>query len=310
MMISKKKFMIFLKNIKWRIEYLFEGKFRKIFSPSFISIFFRTTFPKRVRNSLFGAYPVLRWFSDKYNQLSLEDKNDSVFFSFFDFKFLLPKEGISEGDFFDIYLKKEIFKIKESEYVLSDDSYETTDVFLQKKDFVVDAGANIGIFSMYASSVVGEEGKVFAFEPISHALKFLRKNIEINNVKNVEVIERALGSHIQDKCVFKIEPGNSFESSSNVIFNDDWKEEVVSQTTIDKEFFDKGIRVDYIKADIEGSERHMLRGAEKTIRKFKPKIAIRTYHLPDDSVVLEKLLKDFCPEYKIKKTKKTLYAWV
>ena len=308
MTFKRNKINFFLKNITWRVAFIKETlKKKRGISLGFL---FRTLLPKKIRILLWGNYPVLSLYSKKNRNISLEIDGSNILFTFFNFKFFLPKEGISEGDFFDIFFKKKDFSVKGSEYVLSDDPYETKDVFLKENDFVIDAGANIGIFSVYASSVVGEKGRVFAFEPISHALKFLRKNIEINNIKNVEIIESALGRDVQNECVFKIEPNNSFESSSGVIFDDAWEEEVVSQTTIDEIFLNKGIRIDYIKADIEGSERHMLEGAKNTIRKFKPKIAVRIYHLPDDPVVIEKLLKDFCPEYKIEKTKKTLYAWI
>jgi hypothetical protein len=57
-------------------------------------------------------------------------------------------------------------------------------------------------------------------------------------------------------------------------------------------------------------ERNLLRGAEQTIKKFKPKIAICTYHFPDDPEVLEKMIKNFIPEYNIIKSHQKLYAWV
>ena len=54
-------------------------------------------------------------------------------------------------------------------------------------------------------------------------------------------------------------------------------------TTIDKLVEELGIeRVDFIKADIEGEELNMLKGARKTIEKFKPKLAICVYHRPQD----------------------------
>lgn len=69
-------------------------------------------------------------------------------------------------------------------------------------------------------------------------------------------------------------------------------------------------RVDYIKADIEGSERDMLKGAYETIKKFHPKISICTYHLPDDKEILENLLKDIEPGYVIEHKWKKMYAYV
>ncbi|GHS89510.1 hypothetical protein AGMMS49957_12890 [Synergistales bacterium] len=41
-------------------------------------------------------------------------------------------------------------------------------------------------------------------------------------------------------------------------------------------------RMEFIKTDIEGYERHMLKGAAKTLKRFAPKLALCTYRLPDD----------------------------
>ena len=62
--------------------------------------------------------------------------------------------------------------------------------------------------------------------------------------------------------------------------------------TIDDYVSENGIvRVDFIKADIEGAERDMLRGVVKILQRFKPKLSICTYHLKDDPEVLESIVK-------------------
>ena len=61
----------------------------------------------------------------------------------------------------------------------------------------------------------------------------------------------------------------------------------VNVTTIDEFVKSNNIeKVDFIKADIEGAERDMLRGATEVLKKFAPKLAICIYHLPDDKEVL------------------------
>ena len=45
-------------------------------------------------------------------------------------------------------------------------------------------------------------------------------------------------------------------------------------------------QVSFIKADIEGAERHALRGATETISRFGPRMALCVYHLPDDPEVI------------------------
>jgi hypothetical protein len=67
-------------------------------------------------------------------------------------------------------------------------------------------------------------------------------------------------------------------------------------------------RVDFIKSDIEGAERDMLKGAKNVLKEFAPKLALSTYHLPDDPEVMESLIKDANPSYKVVHLSKKLFA--
>ena len=69
-------------------------------------------------------------------------------------------------------------------------------------------------------------------------------------------------------------------------------------------------RVDFIKADVEGAERNMLRGAKRILRDFSPKLSLCSYHLPDDPQVLREIILDANPEYQIVEKFKNLYAYV
>jgi len=60
----------------------------------------------------------------------------------------------------------------------------------------------------------------------------------------------------------------------------------------------KGKKITYLKADIEGFEEEMLRGAEETIKANKPKIAITTYHTENNPEDIISIIKGYVPEYK------------
>ena len=68
--------------------------------------------------------------------------------------------------------------------------------------------------------------------------------------------------------------------------------------------FSRGI--DFIRANIEGSERDMLRGAKNVLQHYAPKLAISTNHLPDDPKVLEDIILEFNPKYKIIQFRKNI----
>ncbi len=65
---------------------------------------------------------------------------------------------------------------------------------IKKGDTVIDVGANIGFFTLFFRSLVGDNGKIIAFEPEKKNFEILKKNIQVNNLRNVEIHNLALGS--------------------------------------------------------------------------------------------------------------------
>jgi FkbM family methyltransferase len=182
-------------------------------------------------------------------------------------------------------------------------------IVIEKDDVLIDAGANFGLFSIFSSHIIGKEGKIYSFELVERTKEFLEKNIKNNNIDNCIVVKKALGESNKEVDIFIND--KNLEESSLVINNLLRRKEKIKQIKLDDFIKDNNIqKVDFIKADIEGAERNMLRGAEKTIKKFKPKIAICTYHLPDEPEVIENILKEFVPEYKIVHRYKKIYAYI
>lgn len=114
-------------------------------------------------------------------------------------------------------------------------------------DCVLDAGANIGVFTVLASSLVGSTGRVVAVEPQPENLRVLRRNIELNGCRNVSVVPRAL-SNVDGSAVFITGRGiGAHLSRSGGIPVDTIS--LPSILTVAKL-----PRIDYLKMDIEGAE--------------------------------------------------------
>ena len=143
--------------------------------------------------------------------------------------------------------------------------YEKSGAVLGKGDYVIDAGANVGMFSLLASVKTGPSGKIFAFEPVPKTRRLLARNIELNNFKNIEIVPLALGEMKGELTLFS-DPKN-LQTPSGV--SRTGLEEIKSrQTTLDEFVEQSGIsKIDFIKADIEGMERNLLRGTEQTLKK-------------------------------------------
>ncbi len=185
--------------------------------------------------------------------------------------------------------------------------YLYKDVQIKKGDVVIDAGANLGLFSALASSL---GAIVYAFEPVkSTREKYLEKTAQLN--ENINIVPLALSNTIGNILI----KGDSNVSASIVESRNqkqgDLINEIVSTTTLDDWVKQNNIsKIDFIKADIEGAERLMLEGAQWVLKNFAPKLAICTYHLPDDKKVLTDLILKANPNYKIIHKWKKLYACV
>jgi FkbM family methyltransferase len=189
---------------------------------------------------------------------------------------------------------------------IDEGTYEEGNVVLNENDVVFDCGAHIGLFSSLAAF---KKCNVFAFEPAPNNIFYLEKSKFIYP-ELINICPYAL-SNLEGYA--KLETAE-LESSEAHIINQTMEEEgtiQVETTTIDK-FVEKNniLKVDFIKADIEGAERLMLMGAKKTLARFAPKLSICTYHLDDDPQILEKIIKEANPNYVIEHKWKKLYGYV
>lgn len=184
--------------------------------------------------------------------------------------------------------------------------YETENMYLKRGDVVLDCGANIGLFSAVA---IQKGCKVYAFEPMQDAISYLGE-LKERFREQLEICPYALAEQ-RGKAPFYVQNSDLIGASLLENHNAVDKEYQVDVTSIDDFVKEQGlIKVDYIKADIEGAERSMLRGAKKTIQKYLPKIVVCTYHLEDDKAVLESIVKEISDKYVIRHSWKKLYAYV
>lgn len=182
---------------------------------------------------------------------------------------------------------------------------EKVNVTVEPGNIVIDAGSCCGAFSAYASV----KGAVsYAFEPVAENFAYLLKTAELN--KNIIPVNKGLSDE-NTKQDFFVDPEH-FSGSS---FLEELKPGI-APTQVETVRLDDFVkenkleRVDFIKCDIEGFERHMLAGAQETLREFAPKLALCTYHLPDDPHVMASLILKANPKYNIVQKHKKLFASV
>ena len=137
---------------------------------------------------------------------------------------------------------------------------------LKPGDTFVDAGANIGFYTVLASKLVGDQGWVLAFEMIPDTARILASHVQHNECRNAAVVEGALGETAGKKVVATLVDGKSGQSSiasekGNI------KPEVTTITLADK--LQHIPEVDLIKMDLEGAELGALRGLGSDLQKVR-----------------------------------------
>lgn len=129
---------------------------------------------------------------------------------------------------------------------------------------VIDVGSNIGYYTLLFAKLVGTNGRVYAFEPESDNFDLLKKNITVNNYKNIIIEKKAVSNTTKKVTLYRAKEG-------------------IGEHRIDFPWFDNGgteveaIRlddyinenIDFIKIDCEGAEYNVLLGMKKILEKNK-----------------------------------------
>ena len=151
-------------------------------------------------------------------------------------------------------------------YIFGLKQYNIKNIFEVKNDAVVfDIGAFKGDTAYFFSKKCSNKARIYAFEPDENNYKVLLKikdKYKLNNVIASNILFSNSETEINFLSMYLNRPAVKMKS-----------------TTIDKFVEENNIeKIDYIKMDVEGAEKNILEGAIKTIRKFKPSLAIAIYH--------------------------------
>jgi FkbM family methyltransferase len=146
---------------------------------------------------------------------------------------------------------------------------EVAKKLLRKKDTVFDVGANVGLFSVIYSRLVGENGRIFSFEPVPDTHWMFMETLALNRVVNVLPQKIALSDKSGSAIMHTFEQAYSAWSSfGSPVFGDHHptSSTTVQVSTLDNFCSSKKIRnIDFLKLDVEGFEKQVLEGARKLL---------------------------------------------
>jgi FkbM family methyltransferase len=164
--------------------------------------------------------------------------------------------------------------------------YQKDKTKIEKGDILLDIGTAEGLFPL---TVIDKCDHIYMIEPSRTFYKCLEKTFA-KQVDKITIFNTAIGN--EDGMI-------SFDENSldgMITATTTQESSPMSIQKVDT-LFNKGQKITYLKADIEGFEAEMLKGAEQTIKANKPKIAITTYHTQNNPDEIIALIKSFVPEY-------------
>jgi FkbM family methyltransferase len=168
---------------------------------------------------------------------------------------------------------------------------------------VIDAGANIGMFTR--SALMRGAARVICLEPSPLTADCLELTFE-REIRSgrVTVLRKGAWNRVE---TLHFESGNrSNPGVHSVVSAPDAQTIAIPATTIDATVRELALpRVDFIKMDIEGAETAALRGASQTITEFKPSIGVGTEHTADiaaNNAAVIRIVREIEPSYRMECT--------
>jgi FkbM family methyltransferase len=145
---------------------------------------------------------------------------------------------------------------------------------VKRGDVVLDVGANIGYYTLLLARLVGETGKVYAFEPDAANFALLEKNVRVNRYQNVVLVNKAV-SNKTDKVKLYICDINMGDHRLFEFPGQNRRAVEIETISLDEYFRDYTGKVDFIKMDIQGAEGAALEGMAGLLARF-PQVKLLT----------------------------------
>lgn len=124
---------------------------------------------------------------------------------------------------------------------------------IKQGDFVVDVGASVGYYTLLFAKWTGSKGKVFSFEPNYEKFSVLKKNVSVNNYKNVFLVQK----YVSNKTT---------------------KNSKINSISLDDFFGQCDNPINLIKMDIEGGEGLAMEGMKILLEKNKDIKILTEFH--------------------------------
>jgi len=165
------------------------------------------------------------------------------------------------------------------------EEYKTKNFQIKNNDIIIDVGAHIGLFSLYASQFC-KSGSIYSFEPVKENYQLFLENTRINNLKQIKPFNLAVSNSNSDVTLYLNE-----DESGHSMFSESSKTITVKSISLQQIFDDNQIKnCNFLKLDCEGTEYEILENLPISYFNKIEKIIIE-YHMADTHPELLSKLK-------------------
>jgi FkbM family methyltransferase len=148
--------------------------------------------------------------------------------------------------------------------------------YVKRGGVCVDIGANVGAISFALAKRVSMPGKVYACEPGRFLFERLVENIRLNSGYEKIILPFNIGFSAKKEVRLWNEDKQN-RGNAGFLFIDSNQDERVELVPLDHFFSEQGLdRLDFVKIDVEGMEYEVIKGAVRTIEKYKPILLYET----------------------------------
>lgn len=186
--------------------------------------------------------------------------------------------------------KRHYLRLLRSPLLEKDPELKVVQYLVKPGDFVIDIGANVGVYTKILSELVGADGHVYSIEPFPPTFEILSYNIKKLHLDNVEPINVAVSDSesIVTMALPHDSSGAEMHYRASIITNyaEENKSEKagVQAATIDSRFLNVSEKISFIKCDVEGHEPACIKGAQKFLTQSQAAWLIEVSGNPDDAV--------------------------
>jgi len=172
-------------------------------------------------------------------------------------------------------------QIQRDSFVTDEPEYAILDSLLSTGDWAIDVGANIGHYTKRMSEIVGEHGRIIAFEPIGDTFSLLAANLQAFRYENVSLLNAAASDQtgIAGMSIPHFENGMRNYYEASITTNGDGLQAMT--LAIDSLCLPSAVQL--VKIDAEGHELNVLRGMTQLLSRDKPVLIIEVSSREVDS---------------------------